>query len=125
MAYLGGATLITDPVLIAAAGTILTVEARHQTLLNIMSGTGTAIPAAFDMALTPEEVLSIVTPFFDGVCDLGIQANPTLDITNTGSVGSGTLLSFSSSALDGTMPQNVSFSRYLDSLVPVWLAYYD
>ena len=125
MAYLGGATLITDPVLIAAAGTILTVEARHQTLLNIMSGTGTAIPAAFDMALTPEEVLSIVTPFFDGVCDLGIQANPTLAITNTGSVGPGTLLSFSSSALDGTIPQNVSFSRYLDSLVPVWLAYYD
>jgi len=118
MAYLGGATLITDTVLLAAAGTILTVEARHQTLLNIMSGSGTAIPAAFDMALRPEEVLSIVAPFFDGACDLGIQANPTLSVTNTGSVGPGTLLSFSSSALNGTVSQDVRFfplARFLNA----------
>ena len=121
MAYLGGATLITDTVLLAAAGTILTVEARHQTLLNIMSGSGTAIPAAFDMALRPEEVLSIVAPFFDGACDLGIPANPTLTITNTGSVGPGTVLSFSSSALNGTVSQDVDvsflpFIRFLNDL---------
>ena len=35
-AYLGGATLITDPVLLDSAGSILTVEARHQTILNIL-----------------------------------------------------------------------------------------
>ncbi|KAH6896488.1 ferritin-like domain-containing protein [Coprinopsis sp. MPI-PUGE-AT-0042] len=89
-AYLGGATLLTDPVLLTAAGSILTVEARHQTVLNILSGTGTAIPNAFDFALTPSEVLALAGPFFDGPCDL---------VTNTGAIGPGTKLTFSSSAI--------------------------
>ncbi|EDR05013.1 uncharacterized protein LACBIDRAFT_330070 [Laccaria bicolor S238N-H82] len=101
-AYLGGATLITDPVLLDAAGSILTVEARHQTILNILSGTGTAIPAAFDIPLAPNEILAIAGPFFDGPCDLGIAANPTLAITNTGTVAPGTKLTFSSSAINGS-----------------------
>ncbi|KAF5363560.1 hypothetical protein D9756_000950 [Leucocoprinus leucothites] len=113
MAYLGGATLITDPVLLVAAGSILTVEARHQTILNIMSGGGTAIPAAFDMALTPSEVLALAAPFFDGPCDLGVPANPTLAITNTGSVGPGTLLTFSSSALNDTSSQDGMFCQMM------------
>lgn len=73
-AYLGGATLLTDPVLLAAAGSILTVEARHQTILNILSGTGSAIPAAFDIALTPNEVLALAAPFISG-CDVGIPGS--------------------------------------------------
>lgn len=71
-AYLGGATLISDPVLLDAAGSILTVEARHQTILNVLSSSGTAIPSAFDIPLTPSEVLAIAGPFFDGPCDVGI-----------------------------------------------------
>ena len=71
-AYLGGATLITDPVLLDSAGSILTVEARHQTILNILSSSGTAIPDAFDIPLTPSEVLALAGPFFDGACDTGI-----------------------------------------------------
>jgi Ferritin-like domain len=73
-AYLGGATLLTDPVLLAAAGSILTVEARHQTVLNILSGTGTAIPAAFDVPFTPSEVLAIAQPFISG-CSIGIPGS--------------------------------------------------
>ncbi|KAH6915493.1 ferritin-like domain-containing protein [Coprinopsis sp. MPI-PUGE-AT-0042] len=98
-AYLGGATLLTDPVLLTAAGSILTVEARHQTVLNILSGTGTAIPNAFDFALTPSEVLALAGPFFDGPCDLGVPANAALAVTNTGAIGPGTKLTFSSSAI--------------------------
>jgi hypothetical protein len=101
-AYLGGATLLTDPVLLTSAGSILTVEARHQTILNVLSGAGTAIPAAFDLAMTPSEVLALAAPFFKGPCDLGIPANPVLSLTNTGAVGVGTLLTFSSAALNGT-----------------------
>ena len=71
-AYLGGATLMTDPILLDKAGSILTVEARHQTILNIFSGHGTAIPSAFDFPLTPSEVLAVASPFFDGACDVGI-----------------------------------------------------
>jgi hypothetical protein len=100
-AYLGAASLLTDPLLLTAAGSILTVEARHQTILNVLSGSGTAIPSAFDIALTPSEVLALATPFFDGPCDLGVPANPVLSLTNTGSVGPGTLLTFSADGLNG------------------------
>jgi hypothetical protein len=105
-AYLGGATLLTDPVLLDAAASILTIEARHQTILNIMSGSGTAIPSAFDIAFSPSEVLAVAAPFFDGPCDLGIPANPTLAVANTGSIGPGTLLTFTSDAINGTVPED-------------------
>ena len=72
-AYLGGAALMSDPVLLTSAASILTVEARHQTILNILSGVGTTIPDPFDFALTPSEVLALVGPFFKGPCDLGIS----------------------------------------------------
>lgn len=71
-AYLGAAPLVKDPVLLTAAGSILTVEARHQTILNLLSQNGTAIPSAFDIALTPPEVLALASSFIDGPCDLGV-----------------------------------------------------
>jgi hypothetical protein len=101
-AYLGAASLLTDPLLLTAAGSILTVEARHQTILNVLSGSGSAIPAAFDIALTPSEILALASPFLAGPCDLGVPANPTLSITNTGSVGPGTLLTFAADTINGT-----------------------
>lgn len=72
MKYLGSAGNIEDKHVLLAAGSILTVEARHQTILNVMAGSGTAIPGAFDLALTPPEVLAIAGPFVSG-CDLGIK----------------------------------------------------
>jgi hypothetical protein len=69
-AFLGGATLVTDTVLLDSAATILTVEARHQTILNVLN-LGSAIPQSFDIPLAPEEVLAIAGPFISG-CDLGI-----------------------------------------------------
>jgi len=99
-AYLGAANLISDPRLLTAAASILTVEARHQTVLNILNS-GTAIPQAFDVALTPSEVLAIAGPFISG-CDVGVKANPSLSVTNTGPVEAGTSLTFSSTAINGS-----------------------
>ena len=126
-AYLGGAALVSDPVLLTSAASILTVEARHQTILNILSSIGTAIPDAFDFALTPSEVLALASPFFNGPCDVGVPgmlyvdsvlpqgssslANPMLSVTNTGSIGPGTQLSFSSPAINSST--NTSVSRAL------------
>lgn len=117
-AYLGGATLLTDPVLLAAAGSILTVEARHQTILNILSGTGTAIPSPFDIAFTPSEVLAIAGPFISG-CNVGIPANTPLSITNTGPVIPGTTLTFKANSINGTIPQNNLFCQMLIGNAPI------
>jgi hypothetical protein len=106
-AYLGGATLINDPVILDAAGSILTVEARHSTLTNILGG-ASAVASAFDIPLSPAEVLSIAGPFISG-CDLsplGQTANPTLTITNKGSVQPGTKLTFKSDAINGSIPED-------------------
>jgi hypothetical protein len=100
-AYMGAARLLTDPILLTTAAGILTIEARHQTVLNILSGSGTAIPQAFDFAFAPNEVLALAGPFISG-CDLGIPANPSLTVTNTGVVTIGTLLTFSSTAITGS-----------------------
>ena len=52
-AYLGGAALVSDRVLLTSTASILTVEACHQTILNILSGVGTAIPSTFDSCMPP------------------------------------------------------------------------
>jgi len=99
-AYLGAAHLVQDPRVLTAAATIVTVESRHSTILNIFES-ATAISQPFDLALLPNEVLAIAGSFIKG-CDLGIPANPALTVTNTGSVTSGTSLSFKSPALNSS-----------------------
>lgn len=69
-AYLGAAHLISDPTILTAAASIVTVEARHQTILNVLSD-ATAIPNPFDLPLLPQEVLAIAGSFISG-CDVGI-----------------------------------------------------
>lgn len=69
-AYLGAANMISDPIILTAAASILTVEARHQTVLNVLND-ATSIPQAFDIALSPSEVLAIASAFISG-CDVPI-----------------------------------------------------
>ncbi|THG99559.1 hypothetical protein EW026_g2809 [Hermanssonia centrifuga] len=105
-AYLGAAHLVSDPVLLTAAASILTVEARHQTVLNILNG-GSAIPSAFDIPFNPSEVLAVASPFISG-CDVGVVANPTLSITNTGTVAPDSFLPmmFGNSSFSLALPFN-------------------
>jgi len=110
-AYLGGADLIEEKDFLAAAATILTVEARHQTFLNIIAG-ATPIPQALDVALTPSDVLSIAGAFISGcnpASEIGLPpGNPPLAVTNTGTIGIGTKLEFSSPALNSTNESTAS-----------------
>ncbi|KAG1739849.1 ferritin-like domain-containing protein, partial [Suillus paluster] len=101
-AYLGALTLINDTVLSTAAATIMTVEARHQTILNLLSG-ATAIPQAFDVALNPSEILALTGGLISG-CNLGIPANVPLQLNSSGPVQAGAKLNFTSAALNGTIP---------------------
>jgi len=79
-AFLGASVLVSDRSILGAAATILTTEARHQTITNVLNG-GRAIPQAFDQALTPKQVLTLASPFIKG-CDLGIAPNLPVKITN-------------------------------------------
>lgn len=97
-AYAGAATLVVDKNILGAAASILTIESRHQSLLNVLNG-GSAIPQAFDMALSPSQVLALAGGFVSG-CDLGIPASPALTVTNKGAVTVGTKLTFSSPGID-------------------------
>jgi hypothetical protein len=119
-AYLGGATLITDPILLDAAGSILSIEARHSSVLNILSAGG-AIPSAFDVPLTPSEVLALAGGFIDpsAPCDVGIPANPPLKITNTGAAAVGTKMTFESPAMNGTVPDDKLFCNMILGGAPI------
>ncbi len=61
-AYNGAGQFLTDPGLLTAAGSIVSVEARHASYLNLINDED-PFPAAFDEALTPAEVLDAAGPF--------------------------------------------------------------
>ncbi|KAH8177229.1 ferritin-like domain-containing protein [Sarocladium implicatum] len=79
-AYLGAAPLLADPALLGAAGSILTIEARHQSSIRVFGGSP-AIPAGFDVPLGPRHVFSLAAPFITSCpegSNLNVEAFPTL-----------------------------------------------
>lgn len=61
-AYDGAGQYIEDAGLLTAAGTIVAVEARHASYLNLITGE-LPFPAAFETPLSMDEVLEIAGPF--------------------------------------------------------------
>jgi rubrerythrin len=61
-AYDGAAQYIDDPDLLTAAGSIVAVEARHASYLNLLNGQ-VPFPDAFEKPLSQDEVLAIASPF--------------------------------------------------------------
>jgi len=62
-AYDGAAQFIENADLLTAAGSIVAVEARHASYLNLITG-ASPFPASFETPLTPDEVLEAAGPFF-------------------------------------------------------------
>ena len=61
-AYDGAGQYLEDAGLLTAAGTIVAVEARHASYLNLITGE-LPFPAAFETPLSMDEVLEIAGPF--------------------------------------------------------------
>lgn len=61
-AYLGALPLISDKNIRSAAGTIFTIEARHTAAFRALNHKEPA-PVAFEMPLTPQQVVSAIAPF--------------------------------------------------------------
>ncbi|SPN97613.1 related to stress response protein rds1p [Cephalotrichum gorgonifer] len=79
-AYLGAAQLVSDASILTAAGSILTVEARHQTLARTIQAQ-IPVPQPFDAPLTPRMALSLAVPFIVSCpegSNLAIEPFPTL-----------------------------------------------
>ncbi|KAH9991672.1 hypothetical protein BJV74DRAFT_414417 [Russula compacta] len=120
-AYLGAAHLIEDPRILTDTASIVTIESRHQTMLNVLNN-GMGVPESFDIPLLPQEVLSIAGGFISG-CDLGIHANAPLSVTTPGSITVGETLRFKSpafsSSTSGLYCQLLTGGQALSTPLPV------
>lgn len=61
-AYQGAAAAIKNKDVLAAAGSIVQVEARHAAIINSLIGLDPVVPAAFTTSLTVAQVLQVVNP---------------------------------------------------------------
>lgn len=83
-AYLGAAPLINSSDVLAAAGSIVTVEARHQAFIRVAAG-AEPVPAAFDVALEPRAVFTLAAQFIKSCpqgSNLNIQPFPSIALQN-------------------------------------------
>lgn len=120
-AYLGAAPLVSDAKILSAAGSILTIEARHQSFIRVASGVA-ASPSPFDTPLGPKAVFSLAAPFITS-CPAGsnliLTAFPTLKLTSPApaagvmALAQGTMLSFESEAASGA-----AFCGFTNSAAP-------
>ncbi|GAA6056948.1 hypothetical protein JCM3770_007159 [Rhodotorula araucariae] len=92
-AYLGAAGAIENPEYVTAAGSILTVEARHNAFVRFLNNY-TPFPQPNDTPLSAQNVVSFVAPFFES-CPEGsaptIKAKPAVNVTSTNFTLGGTL----------------------------------
>ncbi|EGG07102.1 uncharacterized protein MELLADRAFT_124085 [Melampsora larici-populina 98AG31] len=112
-AYLGAAASIKNGGYLTAAGSILTVEARHNAYVRFVNGKS-PFPAAFDTPVGPRDIITLATPFFSS-CPAGsapsLKGFPALKITGTLTPGS----TLTISASDTKGATKCAFLSALDS----------
>ncbi|KAK3671519.1 hypothetical protein LTR78_008618 [Recurvomyces mirabilis] len=97
-AYLGAAPQVSSKTILGAAGSILTIEARHDAYLRAALSQS-PFPQANDDALTPDEVHTMAHGFIvscpAGNPSFGVKAFPGLAVTTTGKITSGMTIALS------------------------------
>lgn len=91
-AYLGAAASIATPAYLTAAGSILTVEARHNAYIRAALAQS-PFPQPFDAPLTFNEVYTLAAGFIVSCPEtnaaLPVKAFPALTLGTTGTIKSG------------------------------------
>ncbi|KAI1079333.1 rds1p-like stress response protein [Whalleya microplaca] len=120
-AYLGAAPLVSDASILSTAGSILTIEARHQSFIRVASGVA-ASPSPFDTPLGPRAVFSLAAPFITscpGGSNLALTAFPPLNMVEPAAaagvmaLAQGTMLKLESDASTGA-----TFCGFTNSAAP-------
>jgi hypothetical protein len=103
-AYLGAAASITNKQYLTAAGSILTIEARHNTYL-LGANRGNPVPSAFDTPLDFDEVYSLASAFIVSCPPsnpaLPVKAFPALAVIGGTAVKAGQTVNVAGSWTDG------------------------
>lgn len=123
-AYLGAAASIMNGTYLTAAGSILTVEARHSAYLRSYLGEA---PAAqpFDNPLDFDEVYTVASPFIASCPSsngmLPVKAFPSLTASSSGSVMSGAQVQLmTGSGFDTSMDTSDIFAAFVTVTGPVF-----
>jgi hypothetical protein len=116
-AYLGAAASIANKGYLTAAGSILTIEARHSSYLRAAQAQS-PFPQPFDDPLDLDEVYTLAAAFIVS-CPasnpaLPVKAFPTLTLTTTGTIKSGSTITLATpgytlAAADGKTPIYAAF----------------
>jgi len=120
-AYLGAAAEITTGAYLTAAGSILTVEARHNAYLR--SKTKSApFPQSFDVPLDFNEVYTLAAPFIvscpaSNPTFLPLAAFPALSVVTEGKIYTGSSITVQSA---DTSITDVPFAAFVTVTGPVW-----
>ncbi|CAJ2508160.1 Uu.00g093460.m01.CDS01 [Anthostomella pinea] len=120
-AYLGAAPLVSDPKILSTAGSILTIEARHQSFIRVVSG-AEASPSPFETPLGPKAIFSLAAPFITscpGGSNLILTAFPTLTMVSPAPVaGVQTLAEGTMVQLQSDASAGATFCGFTNSAAP-------
>lgn len=112
-AYLGAAPMINSSDVLAAAASIVTVEARHQAFIRTAVN-AEPVPAAFDVSLQPRAVFTLLAQFIKSCpqgSNLNIQAFPAIALQNPEQATVGQNLKLA----DPASPAGASFCAFVAS----------